>query len=385
MAHPATSFLISQSLLRLSCVGLFPLVSYVSMQKDSGWLDSLAIIGFALIVTLALFIFLEGAFSTFIFVKRFLTNAPYQIAESSSLKWTSHLTFDPLLGWVNKADAFVPDAYGPGVFVQNNSQGFRKSRDVSKSVPKGKRRVFCVGDSFAFGEGVSNTDSWCDQLELKDTGLETVNLGMPGYGLDQAYLRYLETENSIEHDVVIVSLIRDDLPRMKSGRSFFGAPKPFLKQIEDKLQVVNLPLPKPYTELSWLDKRASTISSLRSVEVIKKLFGSEHEVELSPSEQSELAIEIFKDLLKRTSSKHRRLLVVAFPGLRDLLDSDSGQVVKELGQALAGQNIEFLDFYPILRELTINDVRHLYIEGNGHFSPAGNQMVAQKLLRSVQP
>jgi hypothetical protein len=50
-------------------------------------------------------------------------------------------------------------------------------------------RVVAVGCSFTFGQGVGDDQTWAAQLERLRPDLEVVNLGVVGYGLDQALLR----------------------------------------------------------------------------------------------------------------------------------------------------------------------------------------------------
>jgi lysophospholipase L1-like esterase len=54
-----------------------------------------------------------------------------------------------------------------------------------------KRRIAVVGDSFTFGLEVRYEDTWPYQLE-RALGPEfrVLNLGVDGYGVDQAFLRY---------------------------------------------------------------------------------------------------------------------------------------------------------------------------------------------------
>lgn len=102
----------------------------------------------------------------------------------------AHTRYDPELGWVNLPRFHDPDLYGPGLDLQTNAQGFRERQDTTPAPAPGTTRVFCIGDSFTLGFGVGNDYSWCHYLEGLQPGLETVNMGQGGYGVDQAYLWY---------------------------------------------------------------------------------------------------------------------------------------------------------------------------------------------------
>jgi hypothetical protein len=103
-----------------------------------------------------------------------------------------------------------------------NSLGFK---DREFSIRKTSRfRILAIGDSFTFGWGVNNEDTWCKRLEadLRDRGIdvEILNLGKPGAGPMQ-YARIAECAvPRLKPDLVIIG--------MHTGGDFLdlGAPGP---------------------------------------------------------------------------------------------------------------------------------------------------------------
>ena len=81
----------------------------------------------------------------------------------------------------------------------------------------GTGRLLCLGDSFTFGEGVGNRDTWCSLLGDAAGGRETVNLGESGYGIDQTFLKYRLYADSLDHSVVLLTFIADDFRREFGG------------------------------------------------------------------------------------------------------------------------------------------------------------------------
>ena len=115
----------------------------------------------------------------------------------------------------------------------------------------GDCRVALVGDSFTFGFGVRFEDSWAYRLEqLLPKGCRVLNFGVPGYGVDQMYLRYRRDVPSWKPNLVILSFIDPDLDRTMSSYGFLifekgGLPKPrFVLDQGGTLNIVNQPLPK---------------------------------------------------------------------------------------------------------------------------------------------
>jgi hypothetical protein len=194
------------------------------------------------VVIVLLFALLEGAAS--------LLLTGVEIIRTDAVPEHQHAEHDPLLGWVNLPNVHLPDIYGPGVAVRTNSQRFRSDRDFTTAVPAGRTRIICSGDSFTFGYGVDNADTWCERLVALDPRLETVNMGLGGYGVDQAYLWYMRDGTPLDHDLHLFVFLTDDFRRMRSDR-FMGYGKPFLDVRDDSLVVANLPVPNT----SWLARR----------------------------------------------------------------------------------------------------------------------------------
>ena len=134
-----------------------------------------------------------------------------------------HAAYDPELGWVSRPGLFLEDYYGPGRNVTTDSRGFRGRGGATPSVAPGRRRVVCSGDSFTFGEGVDDAEVWCARLASPTR--ETLNLGQPGYGVDQSFLRYRRDAGDLEHHVHLFAFIAGDVERM-GRRRHHGYGKP---------------------------------------------------------------------------------------------------------------------------------------------------------------
>jgi len=150
--------------------------------------------------------------------------------------------YDPDLGWVATPSLYSPNMFGPGVALRTNVQGFRNDANTTSVVPAGTARIICSGDSFTFGFGVDNAQTWCARLASIDRRLDTVNLGEGGYGVDQAYLRYKRDAATIEHHIHLFAFITADFDRMLSD-AFQGYPKPVLDLDRSRLVVRNARCP----------------------------------------------------------------------------------------------------------------------------------------------
>lgn len=177
----------------------------------------------------------------------------------------THTRYDALLGWVNAPGVSLQNAWGPGNNLHISPEGFRGSGPETP-VSGGRQRVLCVGDSFTFGEGVDDDDVWCNLLA--NDSLHTLNLGQPGYGVDQAFLRYRRDGAGLPHDVVVFAFIGGDLTRM--GRSsHHGYAKPVLAVEGDSLVVRGVPVPRVIPRLNRFVIDVS--EHLRTVELAGRL------------------------------------------------------------------------------------------------------------------
>lgn len=209
-------------------------------SRNQGWLR--LIIGNIFALALLLLV-VEGVASYLLFARDAMTTVP--LAERQ------HTQYDPDLGWANMPNVNIQDMYGPGISLSTNSQGFRSDHDFDDSVPMGKFRIICSGDSFTLGYGVDNEHTWCQQLIALDTRLETVNMAQGGYGVDQAYLWYKRDGSSVKHDIQILAFITDDFYRMQR-KKFLGYSKPVIKIENGTLVVKNTPVPRVSYIFSFL-------------------------------------------------------------------------------------------------------------------------------------
>lgn len=87
-------------------------------------------------------------------------------------------------------------------------------RETKRHQAAGKT-IHIFGDSFTFGFGVSNGETWPDILsETLTQPIDVVNYAVTGYGLDQMYLSLKQNLDQIkEGDIVLFAPISDDLQR----------------------------------------------------------------------------------------------------------------------------------------------------------------------------
>ena len=105
---------------------------------------------------------------------------------------------------------------GGGYLVRTNESGFRADRPFNRERSPALRRALLFGDSFTAGDAVSNGERYSDLLEAAIPRLEIYNYGLPGTGTDQQYLAWREFAQGVEHDVVVIAVLVENIRRILS-------------------------------------------------------------------------------------------------------------------------------------------------------------------------
>jgi hypothetical protein len=157
--------------------------------------------------------------------------------------------FHPVLGWEkvpnHEQRVQTPDF---DVIFKTNSHGLR-GPEVAYAKPPGTRRVLLLGDSFTEGFYVNEAATLRAVLEraLDATGqgrCEVINGGTSAYSTDQEYLLYKLDGYRYDADVVVLLFYYNDLLNNVLP-SDDGTAKPLFVLDHDKLELRNVPLPKP--------------------------------------------------------------------------------------------------------------------------------------------
>jgi hypothetical protein len=139
------------------------------------------------------------------------------------------------------------------VVYTTNSFGFRdKPRQSAK--PPGIHRILLLGDSQIFGWGVAEAERFSNLAEERVSGLEVLNLAVPGYGLDQEILTYEEDSGAFDADEVILLVSGVTLLRTRTGNIYMKDKPQFVLDENGSLRLMAIP-----------PRRTSIAIGLRSV------------------------------------------------------------------------------------------------------------------------
>jgi hypothetical protein len=172
--------------------------------------------------------------------------------------------YHPIRGWTLRPGLDDVPVFGDER-LSSTARGYRGRRDVPATKPPGRMRVVALGDSFTFGEGVGDEDTWVHQLGVLHPAMEPVNLGVHAYGHDQMLLTLREEGPWLQPDLVLVGFVHIDLERNRTA--FFDYAKPRFDLEGPSLVLHNVPVPTP-DELRarepWRSKFVDLLSMLHA-------------------------------------------------------------------------------------------------------------------------
>ena len=157
--------------------------------------------------------------------------------------------YHPTRGWALKP-GLRSFPMGRGKSLTTNSKGLRSQSEFSYGRPSHGERIIVLGDSFTFGEDVSDGETYSHALSEMLPGDEVLNFGVHGYGLDQMLLYLREEGVKYRPDRVILGYVDEDIYR--GILAFRDYAKPRFRLAEDSsLQLENVPVTPPEQLLKW--------------------------------------------------------------------------------------------------------------------------------------
>jgi hypothetical protein len=346
---------------------------------------------FVCAATLLVFFIIEGGAGCLLFLKNVAGAGGHGLRYYAAAEERRHTAYDEQLGWVGLPGRDIPDLYGPGNFLRTERHGFRNDDDVEPGEPAGKRRIICSGDSFAFGQGVANDETWCHRLGVLDPTADPVNMGQRGYGIDQAYLWYARDGQVLQHSLQILAFISGDFGRMQR-RSHHGYSKPVLELNNGELVTRNVPVPRFRTWRPWMSRVGRAAAELHSVDLIRRVAGKPSADALVGDDKQTKAVvtEVFRELDRINRAKGSRLVLAWLP-VEEEIERETRRWRIWLAETAAAEGWSYYDLSEELRRLDPDEARSFFIgeedtafvDAAGHYSEAGNAWAAEALHRRL--
>jgi hypothetical protein len=272
-----------------------------------------------------------------------------------------------------------------GFEVHTRQYGIRSNGD---QLPKRERPItLVVGDSFAFGDEVLDSEAWPAILE-RAIDAPVVNAALPGFGLDQAVLRAERLAPTIAPDRIVVSFIPHDVRRCAMS-IWSGHAKPWFDVESGRLRAHPM---GGYA--AWRQAIAPTLS--RSV-LIDFLFHDALRRDGPDTFEHHRGDEVACLLLDRLATLGRErgatVLLLAQPQTPLPTDarypSDPGDPRSDAELASIVINCAERRHLPVVDAISVVAAlpaaqREALFRGKGHNSPEGNRVIAEIVREALE-
>jgi hypothetical protein len=353
------------------------------------------------------------------------------------LEGGSFLYFTLGLGASNYRPSYVSNAhdteeewmteYNPwGAWHKINGRGFKErrcfsvnliansygARDIERKVQSPKSRVIVLGDSFAEGYGVDQSERFSEKL-AKKTNREFLNFGASGnFGPLQYAILYEKLASKFDHDAVLIAVLPDndftdndpDVWRKADKVSFERRYRPYWQKNEATNDFsYYYPVKKPNHELTFADYRSNNQS--RSISLKNRLqrltwtYGLYREIRYFTRRSTleagvysgyfdynddQLASTLFYLKKIKDEAGNKPVTFFTIPRLSDLqrLKDQTSSMVQKMQKFADETGLTYIDLAPEMQN-SAPDIRDLFLACDGHWSPKGHSVAAEILFEHV--
>lgn len=216
-------------------------------------------------------------------------------------------SYDSLKGWISKPNLRDMEVFGDKM-LNTNSKGFRGKDEHAYDKDPNKLRILLLGDSFTFGDEVSDNETYAYYLQEMLPQVEVINMGVHGYGHDQMLLLLREEGVNYKPDIVILGFLAMDMSRNLLNFRDYAKPRFDLDNGELKLIGTPVPRPEDFLKWNWARPMISDVVSIARYRFMKSYGLLEKE-----KKKADITTAILAEIIKLTDSIHAIPIFVYLP------------------------------------------------------------------------
>ena len=311
---------------------------------------------------------------------------PLYVSPERSRFWK----YDSLLGWSHQpgqVGIFETTQFRTNVRINEN--GLRDHEHPYER-QNDSERVLVLGDSFAWGYGVEETERFSQLLE-DALDVEVINAGVSGYSTDQELLWYQNEGIKYETDLVILVVAGNDVGdnERQLVNTIYYKPK-FV--IEDgQLVLTGYPVPKTSPQGKFIyalsQRSALTYFLVQRYFDLLSMYGkikvnSDQADTPAPGMNSErepfkLTIALIKEMRNTAESKGAKFMIVATDRWWNY---SSVETYNDFITTMQNEGFLVLD----VESMPGFDPEEMLIPDDGHWNESGNEFVAENLTAFIE-
>jgi lysophospholipase L1-like esterase len=299
--------------------------------------------------------------------------------------------YDSLLGWAHQPGQ-------EGIFktpqfstvVRINGNGLR-DREHSYERQNDTKRILVLGDSFAWGYGVEESERFSQLLE-KSLGVEVINAGVSGYSTDQELLWYKNEGVKYETDLVILEIAGNDIgdnDRQLVNTIYY---KPRFVIEEGQLVSIGYPVPKTSLQGKFiysLSQRSALayflvqryfdlVSGYEKIKVNNSVQAKSPVSNISAkSEPFTLTTALINEIRNTAELRKAKFMIVT---TERWWNSPSNETYKDFIETLESKGFLVLD----VESTPGFDPETMLIPKDGHWNQAGHKFVSEKIKALIE-
>lgn len=276
-------------------------------------------------------------------------------------------------------------AHQPPHRIRVNSLGFRGPEPS----PERRWTILALGDSFTFGPGVEDEQTFAAVLAERlrsrfGAGIEVVNAGHSGAGIDHELVVFERRGRSLRPDVVLLQFFANDIDDLLEREARERVYRP-----------INFPLKRHVRQTATYLLLLRLKLQGRRTAVARAAATEGAETETLPFRDSGYYSRVLPERLERgwdeylgylgrlaagTDLAGSRLVVLIVPDRYQVTRADLHPTPQERIETFArDRGIPVVDPLPTFRRLAARD-EVLYLPEDGHLSPRGHAVLGQLLL-----
>lgn len=290
---------------------------------------------------------------------------------------SSYYDIDPILGWSWKENISI----GCYKTEENGAQDYNSQFDDTSI------KILFFGDSFT--ESISCSNNTIPAKLERNIGIDTLNLGVGGYGFDQIFLKFNNTYKKFNDSIILIGLLYSNLDR--SILKFRWNQKPYFEISEDSnLILKGVPVSDDPNEI--FDKSKPKIKSYLFNLFYYSDFGRNFFEEFRLKQETKriddiknINEKIFYEMINIKNQDNLTVYFVLYYYEPDLSFVDWRHTfVKKL---LDDSDITYFDTKEYLLEYSIENnhpISDFYLMDDGHYNDLGNTIIAQGIANELK-